>query len=172
MVDGEDTSMAEEVDGVKSSAVSRSGSASMADATVSASGSSNSANLPLTFTTLTKMANGHARSPSVDASETRTTKKAKTTHGNDVPTLAERLDPTPRFATGLLEENSIQALHDKYKTSGPYLHAVVDKLFQDDLLASVKDELIGQLCFTEKETDIYKVCAIEKHPRICAATTL
>lgn len=95
----------------------------------------------------------HARSPSTDSLEARAAKRAKTKHG--APSLAERLDPTPRFASGLFD--SAQALHKDYKSSGPYLHAVVDKLFQDDLLTNVKDEIIGQLSFTEKETDIYKV---------------
>ena len=98
------------------------------------------------------MAAVHARSPSAESVEARTAKKAKIEH---IASLAERLDPTPRFATGLFD--SAQGLHKEYKNSGPYLHAKVDHLFQDDLLTKVKDEIIGQLSFTEKETDIYKV---------------
>ena len=61
------------------------------------------------------------------------------------------------FATGLLNEANVERLNSSYKCSEPYLHAVVDKLFQEDLLSKVKDECINELSFTEKETDIYKV---------------
>lgn len=61
------------------------------------------------------------------------------------------------FATGLLDEANVERLNSSYKCSEPYLHAVVDKLFQEDLLSKVKDECINELSFTEKETDIYKV---------------
>lgn len=104
------------------------------------------------------MATTHARSASEDVPDVRSAKKTKTSH--DTPSLAERLDPTSRFATGLLAEGNVKNLHEQYKNSGPYLHVVVEKLFQDDLLTSVKDEIIQQISFTEKETDIYKVCMV------------
>ena len=61
------------------------------------------------------------------------------------------------FAGGVLGSDNIQRLASSYRSSDPYLHVVVEKLFQDDLLSKVKDECIGELSFTEKETDIYKV---------------
>ncbi|KAG2013135.1 nuclear protein [Coprinopsis cinerea AmutBmut pab1-1] len=70
---------------------------------------------------------------------------------------AARNDPTSRFANNLFDHNHIARLHDAYDASEPFKYAVVDKLFQDDLLKKVKDECLGQLSFTEKETDIYKV---------------
>ncbi|CAL1701001.1 unnamed protein product [Somion occarium] len=67
------------------------------------------------------------------------------------------LDPTPHFAPEVLHPNNIHRLNSEYASSEPYRYAVVDKLFQDDLLKSVKDEILSELSFTEKETDIYKV---------------
>lgn len=90
----------------------------------------------------------HTRSDPVD--EAPSAKKQKTTHDSEAVLVS-------CFATGLLDASSIDSLHTSYKTSEPYLYAVVDKLFQDDLLLKVKDECINELSFTEKETDIYKV---------------
>ena len=36
-------------------------------------------------------------------------------------------------------------------------HIVIDKIFTENLLTKVKDEILEHLSFTEKETDIYKV---------------
>ncbi|EIN10953.1 hypothetical protein PUNSTDRAFT_85412 [Punctularia strigosozonata HHB-11173 SS5] len=66
-------------------------------------------------------------------------------------------DPSPQFANGLLDPENALRLHSEYASSEPYKHAKLDQLFQDELLVKVKDECLGQLCFTEKETDIYKV---------------
>jgi hypothetical protein len=95
------------------------------------------------------MAHTHRRSPSPQP----VVKKPKTTH--TVPSHAVA-DPSEYFATGLLDHTTIQELHAAYSTSAPFKHAVVQKLFQDDLLEKVKDECLTELSFTEKETDIYK----------------
>lgn len=58
---------------------------------------------------------------------------------------------------GLLAESNAEKLHSTYVSNTPYKYAVVEKLFQDDLLTQVKNECVNQLSFTEKETDIYKV---------------
>lgn len=62
-----------------------------------------------------------------------------------------------QFATGLLDETSASRLHEEYIASEPYKHVVIEKLFKDDLLRSVKEEILRNIHFTEKETDIYKV---------------
>lgn len=64
---------------------------------------------------------------------------------------------TSKFHNGLFEHDNISRLHSSYDTSTPFKYAVVDKLFQHDLLVNVKDECLRELSFTEKETDIYKV---------------
>lgn len=66
-------------------------------------------------------------------------------------------DPTPYFAPDLLAPATIHRLNGEYATSEPYKYCRVEKLFQDDLLVGVKDEILSELSFTEKETDIYKV---------------
>ena len=66
-------------------------------------------------------------------------------------------DPTTRFANDLFDHANIARLSSDYAKSGPFKYAIVEKLFQDDLLRKVKDECHGELNFTEKETDIYKV---------------
>lgn len=62
-----------------------------------------------------------------------------------------------QFAEGILDAGNIQKLNNSYTTSDPFKYAVVDTLFQNNLLINVKDECLRELCFTEKETDIYKV---------------
>ncbi|PPQ67568.1 hypothetical protein CVT25_012062 [Psilocybe cyanescens] len=119
------------------------------------------------------MARIRDRSPSPIPSPTSLLKKLKTTHvsssdpsvhnlptpPNDLSTdsLTKITDPTPHFANDLFDHNNIAALNQSYLESEPYKYAVVDKLFQDDLLRRVKDECLSELNFSEKETDIYKV---------------
>ncbi|CAE7221279.1 unnamed protein product, partial [Rhizoctonia solani] len=61
------------------------------------------------------------------------------------------------FHPGLLDEANVTGLNAQYAESGPYKHVVVPSLFSDELLKNVKDEILENVRFTEKETDIYKV---------------
>ncbi|KAL5530516.1 NUA3 [Sanghuangporus sanghuang] len=96
------------------------------------------------------------RATSISSSDQPSPKKLKTSH-SELNGVAD--DPSLRacFADGVLDTQNIQRLAESYRSSEPYLHAVLDKLFKDVLLSKVKDECIGELSFTEKETDIYKV---------------
>ncbi|PBL03010.1 hypothetical protein ARMGADRAFT_281173 [Armillaria gallica] len=95
------------------------------------------------------------RSPSADQSDTVSLlKRLKTQHPNN-GTAAE--DPVAAFATDVFDHGNISRLHNSYLESTPFHYAMVEKLFQDDLLKNVKDECLSELSFTEKETDIYKV---------------
>ena len=98
------------------------------------------------------MAKTHARSPSPapNHSSLKRPKLAKTTSDPSE-------DFTPYFASHLFDHDNIHRLNAAYRESEPYKYAVVDKLFQDNLLHKVKGECLHQLHFTEKETDIYKV---------------
>jgi Rps23 Pro-64 3,4-dihydroxylase Tpa1-like proline 4-hydroxylase len=87
------------------------------------------------------------RSPSPEAS---TSKRPRIEH-NLIP------DAPTYFASGLLKTSNADRLGQEYRQSAPFKYCVVDQLFQDDLLRKVKDEIIKELHFTEKETDIYKV---------------
>lgn len=106
------------------------------------------------------MARARDRSPSSDPTAT---KRPKTSHYPTPPTdvVTESLilseDPTPHFSNNLFDHNNVARLNAGYLANTPFKYALVEKLFQDDLLKSVKDECMSQLSFTAKETDIYKV---------------
>lgn len=87
----------------------------------------------------------HSRSSSPAANDS---KRRKTSHS-----------PTPplHFADGLFSPDHVARLNADYKTNSPFKYAVLDRLFQNDLLENVKDECLRELSFTTKETDIYKV---------------
>jgi hypothetical protein len=70
---------------------------------------------------------------------------------------AGNTDLASQFAYEVFNHNHIAKLHADYLDSNPFKHAVVERLFQDDLLLKVKDECL-RLNFTQKETDIFKVC--------------
>ena len=95
---------------------------------------------------------GRKRAESVSITVDDRNKRLKTEHG-----AAKAVNHVSSFADGLFNEKNVQDLEKVYKDSGPFLHVVVDKLLQNDLLSKVKDECLGELSFSEKETDIYKV---------------
>lgn len=82
-------------------------------------------------------------------------KRPKTSHTPDDTDAVS--DVVAHFATALFDPSNVEQLRTGYVQSTPFKHVVVDTLFRDDLLRSVKDECIEHLSFTEKETDIYKV---------------
>lgn len=91
-------------------------------------------------------------SPTVDETHH---KRPKTSHApGDTDTDA---NVVAHFAASLFDPSNVEQLRTSYADSTPFKHVVVDTLFRDDLLRSVKDECIEHLSFTEKETDIYKV---------------
>lgn len=61
------------------------------------------------------------------------------------------------FAPLLLSEEKRRDHKEAYAQSKPYRHAVVDGLIDDALLRRAREEILEELRFTEKETDIYKV---------------
>jgi len=91
-------------------------------------------------------------------------KRLKTTHLSSSTTpdintgsLIISGDTTSSFARNLFDHNNIARLNSDYRQSVPFKYAIVEKLFQEDLLRKVKDECLSELRFSEKETDIYKV---------------
>lgn len=64
------------------------------------------------------------------------------------------------FGPHVLEDTYVLQKHKEYDESGPYKHAVIDGLINEDLLRQARHEILEELCFTEKETDIYKVRAL------------
>ncbi|TIB38636.1 hypothetical protein E3P86_01525 [Wallemia ichthyophaga] len=65
-------------------------------------------------------------------------------------------DVSEYFSDGLFAPSSAQDYRAAYKQSSPYKHAVIPKLFEENLLLKAREELL-KLSFKEKETDIYKI---------------
>src|ERR1700722_10005311 len=61
------------------------------------------------------------------------------------------------FAHEVFDPSNIHNLHATYASNEPFKYAVLERLFQDELLQKVKDECLNELRFEQKETDIYKV---------------
>jgi hypothetical protein len=125
------------------------------------------------------MVKTHPRSPSPEL-RANGMKRPKIVHVEPFPPDAApnptpRAPPTPQeltacFAPDLFDVIHVGRLTASYSTSEPFKHALIQKLFQDDLLQQVKDECLSELHFTEKETDIYKVCVLSppSHLIICS----
>ena len=62
-----------------------------------------------------------------------------------------------QFGDNLFAEQTLKGYTDEYAASAPYKHAVVHGLMNDSLLRSVRTEIIDNIHFTPKETDIYKI---------------
>lgn len=62
-----------------------------------------------------------------------------------------------QFGDNLFAEKTLKGYTDDYAGSAPYKHAVVHGLMNDSLLRSVRTEIIDNIHFTPKETDIYKI---------------
>ncbi|KAJ1679958.1 putative component of NuA3 histone acetyltransferase complex [Spiromyces aspiralis] len=60
------------------------------------------------------------------------------------------------FAKDLFTELRLKANTDYYKSSQPFPHGVIRPIFAEKLLRNVRNELLANLHFTPKETDIYK----------------
>ncbi|KAJ1569538.1 hypothetical protein HK096_002789, partial [Nowakowskiella sp. JEL0078] len=67
--------------------------------------------------------------------------------------------PLPTFSASFSDDLFSRAdkLAEAYKVSLPYLHSCIDCLMNNELLHEVKREILTELIFTAKETDIYKV---------------
>ncbi|TKA79734.1 hypothetical protein B0A55_04358 [Friedmanniomyces simplex] len=66
-------------------------------------------------------------------------------------------DMLDRFGPGLFDTTTVQNYATSYATSEPYKHAVIPNLIDDTLLRSVRAEILDNIHFTPKETDIYKI---------------
>lgn len=62
-----------------------------------------------------------------------------------------------QFGDNLFAEKTLKGYTNDYAESAPYKHAVVHGLMNDSLLRSVRSEIIDNIHFTPKETDIYKI---------------
>lgn len=81
-------------------------------------------------------------------------------------TVAAASSPSKRRITGdiktafrsdLFEPTTVESFNKAYTTSGPYPHAIVSGLIQEQLLRDVRSEITENIHFTLKETDIYRI---------------
>lgn len=89
---------------------------------------------------------------------------------NTMANKRQKLDTNPeeKFHKGLMEAESTAIIEKEFKESKPYLHCKIDTLINDDLLRKVRKEILSNLHFTLKETDIYKVSDTAHTVRIMA----
>ena len=69
--------------------------------------------------------------------------------------LKRESPPNETFHQQLLEQS--EKFANEYVESTPFKHVVIPELLDSELLARAKEEIISQLSWTTKETDIYKV---------------
>jgi Rps23 Pro-64 3,4-dihydroxylase Tpa1-like proline 4-hydroxylase len=81
--------------------------------------------------------------------------EAAVANGNGKKRATENIQE--RFRDGLYKRETVEAYATEYAESSPYKHAVVRDLINDDLLRSVRNEIVNNIHFTPKETDIYKI---------------
>ena len=62
-----------------------------------------------------------------------------------------------QFRPDLFNPSTLDSYKTKYKHPEPYQHGVISDLIQPALLRSVRTEIIDNVSFTPKETDIYKI---------------
>ena len=80
---------------------------------------------------------------------------ASTANGKKQATESNAVEA--QFGDNLFAEKTLKGYTDDYAASTPYKHAVIHGLMNDSLLRSVRTEIIDNIHFTPKETDIYKI---------------
>lgn len=78
-------------------------------------------------------------------------------NGNGKRLATEASGLKAHFSDGLFAPETVKHYAEKYANSDPYRHAVVSNLIGDTLLRSVRSEILENIHFTPKETDIYKI---------------
>ncbi|KAK4539145.1 hypothetical protein LTR36_001203 [Oleoguttula mirabilis] len=76
-------------------------------------------------------------------------------HRKKAATVANGL--RDRFGPAIFDVATVKQYASDYASSEPYKHAVVSSLIDDTLLRSVRREILDNIHFTPKETDIYKI---------------
>jgi hypothetical protein len=66
-------------------------------------------------------------------------------------------DPASLISPQLLSAETRAALRSAYQAAEPYLHGVFQELLPPAKLAQVREEIVGNIQATYKETDLFKV---------------
>ncbi|KAK4702261.1 prolyl 3-hydroxylase /prolyl 3,4-dihydroxylase, partial [Phenoliferia sp. Uapishka_3] len=61
------------------------------------------------------------------------------------------------FHPTLFTPENIARLTSEHAVSEPYQHGLINKLFDPDFLKEARQEIVDQIAFKDKETDIYKI---------------
>ncbi|QSL66866.1 hypothetical protein MERGE_001253 [Pneumocystis wakefieldiae] len=69
----------------------------------------------------------------------------------------KKLDFYSVFAQPLGSPEFINGVSEEYHSARPYEHGVLDGLISENFLRKVRQEILENLAFSERETDIYKV---------------
>ncbi|KAL8290631.1 hypothetical protein RQP46_002889 [Phenoliferia psychrophenolica] len=80
-------------------------------------------------------------------------KRSKPSHDTPIVDPAANLP----FAAGLLEPANVQRLADAHATAEPYHYCVVKELLEKDFVREARREIVEELAYRAKETDIYKI---------------
>ena len=80
-----------------------------------------------------------------------------TANGDSKKQATEANGIQSHFDGEIFAPETVKRYTTEYKQSKPYRHAVVSNLIQDSLLRSVRSEILDNIHFTPKETDIYKI---------------
>lgn len=78
-------------------------------------------------------------------------------NGSKKKQATEEAGVASHFSPGLFDSKTVKRYTDEYAASEPYRHAVVSSLINETLLRSVRSEILDNIHFTPKETDIYKI---------------
>ncbi|KAF2485108.1 Oxoglutarate and iron-dependent oxygenase degradation C-term-domain-containing protein [Neohortaea acidophila] len=78
-------------------------------------------------------------------------------NGSKKKQATEEAGVASHFSPGLFDSETVKRYTDEYAASEPYRHAVVSRLIDETLLRSVRSEILDNIHFTPKETDIYKI---------------
>lgn len=79
------------------------------------------------------------------------------TNGTHKRRATARREARVNFRSGLFDSQVIDQHRIEYAQSSPYKHGVVTGLIEDSLLRSVRSEILENIAFTLKETDIYRI---------------
>ncbi|CAN6630800.1 prolyl 3,4-dihydroxylase Tpa1p [Trichomonascus vanleenenianus] len=82
-------------------------------------------------------------------------KRSTEEEGPETKRLKE--DFSSAFAKGLFDQATQDEMKETIAASEPYKHGVINELIDDELLRNVRKEIMNEIHFTKKETDIYKV---------------
>nr|POF22406.1 prolyl 3,4-dihydroxylase ofd1 [Quercus suber] len=87
----------------------------------------------------------------------RKTEDAHESHGHSKKRAVDGERMQHHFRPELFDTATVEAFTASYAASTPYKHAVVSDLIDDALLRAVRAEIVENIHFTPKETDIYKI---------------